>query len=93
MNTIDWNGAAECLRVLSHPHRLKVIALLLEKDYSVGELACLCGVLQNVMSEHLNLMKHKGFIRPCKEGRKVYYTINEPMLTSIIKCVKSRFGD
>lgn len=91
MKNIDWNGAAECLRLLSHPHRLQLIALLLESDYSVGELAEECGVLQNVISEHLNLMKHKGFVKSTKEGRKVYYSINEPMLGSIIKCVKGRF--
>ncbi|MCB1107495.1 MAG: winged helix-turn-helix transcriptional regulator [Chlamydiia bacterium] len=93
MKSIDWNGAAECLRLLSHPHRLQLIALLLEQDYSVGELAGACGVLQNVISEHLNLMKHKGFVTSSRKKRRVYYSINEPMLGLIIKCIKGRFSN
>ena len=92
MDKLDWEEAGECLRVLSHPHRLKVIHLLLEKDYSVGEIAEACGLLKNVASEHLILMKNKGFIKPHKRGRKVYYSIKDPSLISIIACVKKRFS-
>ncbi len=92
MNEIKWEEAAECLRVLSHPHRLQIIHLLLIKDHSVGEIAGACRILQNVASEHLILMKNKGFIKSYKEGRKVYYTILDPALSSIISCVKQRFS-
>ena len=91
MNNVNWHDAAECLRLLSHPHRLQVIALLLEGEYSVGELAKACDVLQNVMSEHLGLMKHKGFIKARKVGNKVYYTIQEPAMASIMSCIRRRF--
>lgn len=92
MKTINWEEAAECLRVLSHPHRLHIIHLLLERDYSVGELAEVCGILQNVASEHLTLMKNKGFIKSYKQGRNVYYSILDPALASINACIKQRFS-
>lgn len=91
MNDIDWKEAAECLKMLAHPMRLKIIALLLKAPYSVGELAEKCDLRQNVISEHLNLMKHKGFLRSEREGRRVYYSIQEPSLTSIMKCIQNRF--
>lgn len=92
MKQIDWEGAAECLRVLSHPHRLKIIHLLLQGEYSVGELAKACNLLQNVTSEHLTLMKNMKFIQPTKKGKKVFYTINEPSLVSILSCIEKRFS-
>lgn len=91
MDKINWQEAAECLKILAHPHRLQVIFLLLQKKRSVGELAEACGVLQNVMSEHLTLMKYKGFIEGHKEGRKVFYSPAEPALASIIGCIEKRF--
>ena len=33
------NDAAECLRTLAHPHRLRMVQLLLRGRYTVGELA------------------------------------------------------
>ncbi len=87
-----WKEAAECLRTLSHPHRLQMIDLLLTgKEYSVGELAKNCNILQNVASEHLTLMKNKGFITARRQGKKTYYTIQEPALQSINQCIKKRF--
>jgi len=32
-------GAAECLRTLGHPVRLRMVEMLLHGDYTVGELA------------------------------------------------------
>ncbi len=36
--------AAECLRVLAHPHRLRMIQMLLRGRYTVGELAAACAI-------------------------------------------------
>lgn len=91
MDIIDWDAAAECLKILSHPHRLQAISLLLEREYSVGEIAEMCGILQNVASEHLTLMKHKGFITSHRVGKQVFYKIQERALSSIITCIRNRF--
>lgn len=68
-----------------------MIKLLLEEDHTVKELATECGILQNVASEHLTLMKNKGFISAHKEGRSVHYKVAEPALSSILACVRARF--
>jgi DNA-binding transcriptional ArsR family regulator len=43
-------------------------------------------------SEHLRLMQRCGFLDVEKEGRRVYYTIAEPHLASIMACIEDRFG-
>ncbi|MDG1874017.1 MAG: metalloregulator ArsR/SmtB family transcription factor [Mariniblastus sp.] len=85
--------AAECLRILGHPHRLRIVQLLLSGDaYSVNELAEICGIAQPVTSDHLRLMQRCGFLKSEKEGRTVYYTIAEPHLASIMNCIEAKFG-
>jgi len=85
--------AAECLRTLAHPHRLRMVQMLLRGRYTVGELAEACEIQSHVASEHLRLMQRSGFFTSEKEGRKVFYTIAEPHLESIMACVEARFND
>ncbi len=84
--------AAECLRTLAHPHRLRIVQMLLQGQYTVGELAEACGIPSHIASEHLRLMQRCGLMTNAKDGRKAYYQIAEPHLANIMACVKARFG-
>ena len=84
--------AAECLRTLAHPHRLRMIQMLLRGRYTVGELADACEIPSHMASEHLRLMQRCGLLDAEKEGRKAYYRIAEPHLADIMACVEARFG-
>ena len=86
------NDAAECLRTLAHPHRLRMVQMLLQGQFTVGELAEACEIPSHMASEHLRLMQRCGFLAAQKEGRFVYYTIAEPHLANILTCVEARFG-
>ncbi len=87
------NEAAECLRTLAHPHRLKIVQLLLtDQKFTVNELAEQCGISQPQTSDHLRLMQRCGFLKSEKEGRTVFYQIAEPHLANIMSCVEARFG-
>ena len=94
LTSLDAMGqAGECLRVLAHPHRLRMIQMLLSGDFTVGELAEACELPTAMASEHLRLMQRCGFLSSEKEGRKVFYRVTEPHLKSILKCVEERFDD
>ncbi len=45
-----------------------------------------------MMSEHLRLLKDRGFLKNQREGRKVLYRIAEPALAGIMHCIEDRFG-
>jgi ArsR family transcriptional regulator, zinc-responsive transcriptional repressor len=85
--------AAECLKTLAHPHRLRIVQMLLHGRYTVGELARACGIPSHMASEHLRLMQRCGFLHSEKEGRMAFYQIAEAHLGDIIACVEARFGD
>src|SRR5579871_6732370 len=83
--------AAECLRTLAHPHRLRMVQMLLRGRYPVGELAEACGIPSHMASEHLRLMQRCGFLTSEKDGRNVYYRVAEPHLANIMACIEARF--
>ncbi len=84
--------AAECLRTLAHPHRLRIVQMLLQQDFSVGELALACEIPSHMASEHLRLMQRCGLLSSEKEGRRRFYRIAEEHLANIMACVEARFG-
>src|ERR1019366_2703602 len=84
--------AAECLKTLAHPHRLRMVQMLLRGRYTVGDLAGACGIPSHMASEHLRLMQRCGLMASEKDGRKAYYRIVEPHLANILACVEARFG-
>ena len=84
--------AAECLRTIAHPHRLRMIQMLLAGRYTVGELADGCDIPSHMASEHLKLMKLCGLLVSEREGRRTYYQVVEPHLEGIMACVENRFG-
>lgn len=86
-------NAAECLRTLAHPVRLRIVQMLLGGRYTVGELAEACEIPSHMASEHLRLMKHCGLLDSQREGRRTYYTVAEPQLASIMGCIENRFGN
>jgi len=84
--------AAECLKILAHPHRLRMVQMLLRGRFTVGELADACGIPSHMASEHLRLMQRCALLTSEKDGRKAYYKIAEPHLADIMACVEERFG-
>jgi len=83
--------AAECLKTLAHPHRLRIVQMLLRGRYTVGELAKACDIPSHMASEHLRLMQRCGFLKSEKDGRKNFYEVAEPHLENILQCVEARF--
>ncbi|TWT49314.1 putative HTH-type transcriptional regulator [Rubripirellula amarantea] len=87
----DFSQAAECLKTLAHPVRLRIVQMLLHGRYTVGELAADCGIQDNVGSDHLRLLQRCGFLTSEREGRNVYYQIAEPHLKKLMACIEGRF--
>lgn len=91
MGMESLESAAECLRTIAHPSRLRMIEILLGEERSVGELAEACHIPSHMASEPLRLLKDRGLLKSRREGRKVFYSVAEPMLANIIDCVGKKF--
>ena len=84
--------AAECLRTIAHPHRLRMIQLMLQGEHTVGQLADSCEIASHMASEHLMLMRRCGLLKSEQRGRRVYYQVAEAHLADIVNCIEHRFG-
>lgn len=87
-----WNQAAECLRTVAHPHRLRMLQIVIEEERTVGELARACKIPSHRASEHLRLMKDRGLLASERRGRRIYYRLAEPSMREILRCIEERFG-
>jgi DNA-binding transcriptional ArsR family regulator len=84
--------AAECLRTLAHPLRLRMVQLMLQSELTVGEIAEACGIPSHMASEHLRMMQHCGFLTRRQDGRRTYYQVSEPAVEQLMNCIGNRFG-
>ena len=90
-NVRHFAEAAECLKTLAHPVRLRVIQMLLHGRFTVGELAEDSKIPDNAMSDHLRLLQRCGFLTSERDGRRVYYQVAEPHLEQLMACIEGRF--
>ena len=81
--------AAECLKVIAHPDRLRIIELLARGPLAVHEVADECGLAQHVACGHLRLLTGHGLLESQRNGRFVTYRIADPRLPRILDCVKN----
>ena len=58
----QYEKAAECLKVMAHPVRLKIVDILMQGDFAVHEIAELCDTSPNQTCEHLRLLKGHGLL-------------------------------
>ena len=80
--------AAEVLKTVAHPLRLRIVELLESGEKSVTELKELLGVTQPLTSQHLSQMRMRGVLGSRREGAQVYYAIANPDVVKVIHCIR-----
>jgi ArsR family transcriptional regulator, zinc-responsive transcriptional repressor len=80
--------AAECLRLLAHPARLRMIEVLMQGRFAVHEIAAICRLNPNQTCDHLRLLKGHKLLDSKRSGRTVFYTVAAPQLAGIIDCIR-----
>jgi len=79
--------AAEILKVLSNPARLRLLCALLPGERSVGELEQMLGASQSYVSGQLARMRAEGLVACDRDGRTIRYRLAdgriEPILSRI----------
>lgn len=83
---------AAVLRVLAHPHRLRICELLMRERVSVNDIAEQLGVASNGVSQHLSMMKAHGLLASEREGKTVYYRVVDERPRWLLECVRKNVG-
>ena len=64
-----------------------MVALLAEKDRSVGDLTQVVGGDISTISKHLSRLKQVGVVVDRKEGNRVMYSLICPCIMEFIHCI------
>lgn len=79
------------LKQLSHPQRLLILCSLAEGEKSVGEIEEACGASQSAVSQFLKGMRLEGLIDSRREGKLVYYKIEDKRVLELMKSLYEIF--
>lgn len=88
---LEWETvekAAEILKSVAHPLRLRIVELLESREMTVGELQEILGVSQSLTSQQLSLMKARGILKSRKNGKQVFYSVDRPEVIHVINCLR-----
>lgn len=77
--------AADLLKIMANPQRLRLLCILLEGDRSVGELEQAVGASQAYVSSQLARLRADGLVEATRHGRSVRYKLSDPRVTPILE--------
>lgn len=80
--------AADRLRAVAHPLRLRIIELLADGELCVGELIDQLDTKQAVISQQLALLRDKGVVARRRDGSHVYYHLVNPHVIRVLECIR-----
>ncbi len=88
LSAVKLEQMASKLKAIAHPTRIAIIEMLSgEKCLSVTEIYITLDIEQAAASHHLNIMKNKGILDSRREGKKIYYSLQNEALADVMRCV------
>ena len=85
-DTSTVEALAETFRVLGDPTRLRIVdALAAENELCVHEIAERVGISESAVSHQLRLMRTQRIVRGRREGRCVYYSLDDQHVLSLFQ--------
>jgi ArsR family transcriptional regulator len=76
---------ADLFSALSDPTRLRIISVLLEGEMNVGEIASQLAMTESAVSHQLRGLRHMRLVRGRKNGRQVYYTLDDDHVAKLYR--------
>lgn len=88
---IKATSAAAFLKALSHEGRLMILCHLSSGEKSVTELERLLSSRQAAVSQQLARLRLEGLVNCRREGKAIYYSIQDPKVSRTITLVYDMF--
>jgi DNA-binding transcriptional ArsR family regulator len=77
------SDVAELFRAMSDTSRVRLMAALIEGEMNVGALAEAAGISESAVSHHLRSLRQLRLVRARKEGRQVFYTLDDQHIADL----------
>lgn len=75
---------AAIFKVLSDTTRTKIISALLREEFCVCDLSALIGISPSAISHQLRVLRNMNIVKYRKDGRVVYYSLEDDHIISIL---------
>jgi len=89
MNIVELEANAEraaaLLKSMGSPRRLLILCQLVDGEKPVGELEKAVGLSQSALSQHLAVLRHKGYVTTRRAGQSIYYSLAGDEVKSILE--------
>ncbi|MEZ5344412.1 MAG: metalloregulator ArsR/SmtB family transcription factor [Pyrinomonadaceae bacterium] len=79
----DGEELARTFGALADPTRVRIISALLETELCVCDISALLKVSQSAISHQLRQLRDMRLVRSRKEGRIVYYTLDDEHISEL----------
>jgi DNA-binding transcriptional ArsR family regulator len=76
---------AETFRILGDPTRLRIVDALADGELCVCDISERVGISESAVSHQLRLMRSMRIVRGRREGRCVYYTLDDQHVLSLFQ--------
>jgi ArsR family transcriptional regulator len=76
---------AQLYKALSDPSRVRIISALSHTELCVHDLAAALGMSQSAVSHQLRSLREMHLVRFRKEGRHVYYQLDDEHIAELFK--------
>lgn len=76
---------AEFFKVFADSTRMKIIYALIENELCVCDIAGVVGTTQSAISHQLRILKQSKLVKYRKEGKVVYYSLDDEHISEIVK--------
>jgi ArsR family transcriptional regulator, lead/cadmium/zinc/bismuth-responsive transcriptional repressor len=84
-DTATVEALADTFRILGDPTRIRIVDALAQGDLCVHELSDKVGISESAVSHQLRLMRTMRIVRGRREGRCVYYTLDDQHILDLFQ--------
>jgi DNA-binding transcriptional ArsR family regulator len=81
--------AAEIIKLLGHPERLKIVEALEAGEATVSDIQDTVRLPQAIVSQHLAKMRGANVVSARRDGVHVFYHLTEPKVHHILQCIRT----
>ena len=78
-------GLADTFSALGDPTRVRILDVLSHGELCVCDLAAVLGLSQSAVSHQLRLLRGIRLVKPRRDGRIVFYSLDDQHIISIFK--------
>lgn len=85
LNPDDAATLAGLFRTLGDPNRLRIISVLMHHELCVHDITELVGLSQSAVSHQLRVLRQMRLVRTRREGRNVYYALDDEHVRELFR--------